>query len=250
MKIFLNMVLVFSLVLVPSLGHAHCGVCGVEGKSAGAHDHHDHDHDHSHDKGSMKGSMKGSAKAAAKKVLPTMAIVSEPEVYNIDHSHSQIGFAVKHLLISTTRGQFNDYEATISYDPADLSAFSADVVIQAASIDTNNEGRDNHLKQSDFFDVENHPTITFKSSTLLKLSEGLAVVGDLTIKGVTKKITIPVEISGPVDNPFGGKAIGITGEATINRQDFGVSWNKSMDNGGFVVDNTVRFVIEIEAHAK
>ncbi|MCA9406978.1 MAG: YceI family protein, partial [Candidatus Omnitrophica bacterium] len=123
--------------------------------------------------------------------------------FDIDVGHSTIGFAVKHLQVGTTRGSFTDYTGKIAYDPEDLSLFSADVTIQTASIDTKVEARDKHLKSGDFFEVEKYPTITFKSNRLEKRGEGMVLVGDLTIKEVTKTLTVPVTVSGPVNSPFG-----------------------------------------------
>jgi len=172
------------------------------------------------------------------------------DTYRIDNSHSTIGFAVKHMMISMTRGEFTDYAGSIQFDKNDLSVFSADVVIQTNSIDTRHEGRDAHLKGEDFLDVEIYPTIIFQNTTLSKRASGYEIAGDLTMHGVSKKVTIPVTISGPIQSPFGGEILGIAGEISINRQDFGISWNKAMDQGGFVVDNSVKLLIEIEAHKK
>jgi len=179
-----------------------------------------------------------------------IAQLSFAAVYEIDKAHSTIGFAVKHLVVSTVRGQFNDYVGTIDFDKDNLAVSHADVIVQAASINTANEKRDNHLRTGDFFDAERNPTITFKSKSITQVGSDYAITGDLTIRGVTKEITIPVSIAGPVANPSGGTAIGLTGEATINRQDFGVSWNKALDAGGVVVSDEVTLVIEIEAHGK
>ena len=170
-------------------------------------------------------------------------------IYKIDRSHSSIGFAVKHLMISTTKGEFTDYTGEIRFDPEDLSSFSVDVVIEAKSIDTRNERRDGHLRNADFFDVEKYPTIRFKGKQLVKTGDGYALTGDLTIKAVTKEITIPVTIAGPIARKD-GKAIGLSGEVTINRQDYGISWSKMMDQGGLMVDDNVKIGVEIEAHQK
>lgn len=186
---------------------------------------------------SEKGSMMGSDTGMA----------SEAVTYDIDGSHSTLGFAVKHLQVGTTRGGFLDYAGTVTFDPNNFESFSADVTIQTASIDTKNKGRDDHLKSGDFFDAAGFPTITFKSERLEKRGEGQVIVGDLTIKDVTKTVTIPVSLMGPVNSPFGPKVIGIKGQTFINRQDFNVSWSKTMDNGGLVVDDTVNLIIEIEA---
>ena len=173
----------------------------------------------------------------------------DASVYKIDNVHSTIGFAVKHLVVSTTRGSFSDYEGTVKYDPTDLSSFEANVAIQAASIDTNNEKRDAHLKSDEFFGVEEFPLITFKSTSLEKDEEGdYVIIGSLSIRDVTKEIKIPVEINGPVQSPQGFLALGIIGETSIDRQDYNVSWSKTLDNGGLMVSDTVRLIVELELH--
>lgn len=170
--------------------------------------------------------------------------------YAVDKSHSSLGFETKHLLISSVPGAFADYEGTIDYDPANLSASKITVTIQAASIDTNNADRDKHLKTADFLDVEKYPTITFTSSSIREEGDQYVLTGDLTMKGVTKTIEIPASIEGPVKTPFGSMAIGITGQTKINRQDFGITWNKEMDQGGYVLGDEVVLDINVEAHAK
>lgn len=170
-------------------------------------------------------------------------------VYKIDGVHSSIGFAVKHLMISTTRGEFTDYTGEIQFNPKDLSSFNADIVIEAKSINTRNEKRDGHLMGVDFFDVEKYPKLSFKGKQLVKTHDGYDMTGDLTIKAVTKEITIPVTIAGPIPRKD-GQAIGLSGEITINRQDYGVSWSKTMDQGGLMVDDNVKLIIEIEANKK
>ena len=179
--------------------------------------------------------------------LPNQA---KAAVYEIDGAHSQIGFAVKHLIVSKTRGAFSAYSGSVEYDPNDLSTFHAQCSIDANSIDTNNTGRDNHLKGTDFLDTASFPQITFQGTQLTASSGSYQLTGDLTIRGITQKITLDVEISGPIASPFGGDVIGISGTAKINRQDFGVKWNKAMDTGGFVVDDIVELNIDIEGHKK
>jgi len=170
-------------------------------------------------------------------------------VYKIDGVHSSIGFAVKHLMISTTRGEFTDYTGEIQFEPENLSSFKADIVIEAKSINTRNESRDGHLMAADFFDVQQYPTLEFKGKQLTKNGDGYDLIGDLTIKAVTKEITIPVTIAGPIQRND-GEVIGLSGEITINRQDYGVSFSKTMDKGGLMVDNNVKIIIEIEANTK
>ena len=170
-------------------------------------------------------------------------------VYKIDGVHSNIGFSVKHLMISTTRGEFTDYAGEIQFNSEDLSSFSIDIVIEAKSINTRNEKRDGHLMGKEFFDVEKYPTLSFKGRQLVKSGDGYDLTGDLTIKAVTKEITIPVTIAGPIQRKA-GEAIGLSGEIIINRQDYGVSWSKTMDQGGFMVADNVKIIIELEANKK
>lgn len=190
---------------------------------------------------SEKGSMAGSMNEEA---------MSGVSTYDIDASHSTLGFAVKHLQVGTTRGSFNVYDGKILLNDGDFDSFAAEVSIDATSINTNNDGRDKHLRSPDFFDTENHPKIKFSSHQLEKRGEGAVIIGDLTIKGITKTLTIPVSVVGPVDGMKGGKVIGIAGYTTINRQDFDISWSKQLDSGGLVVGDMVDLTIEIEAHQK
>ena len=196
--------------------------------------------------------------------------------YQIDSAHSSFGFSVKHLTVSTVTGEFTDYSGTIQFDPKDPSAFMSEVTIKTASIDTRQKERDHHLRSADFFDAEKFPVISFKSKKLTPGSgalekprdptvgaPGLAdtmnpqlfigvyrLTGDLTMHGVTKEISIPVMISGPVKSPMGGEVIGLSGETTINRQDFGISWNKALDSGGWMVGDEVKISVNLEAHKK
>ncbi|MBP9853738.1 MAG: polyisoprenoid-binding protein [Candidatus Omnitrophica bacterium] len=183
---------------------------------------------------------------AAAPVAPAAQAVS----YEIDAVHSTLGFTVKHMAVGTTRGSFSDYKGTVVFDPNDFSTFQADVTINAASIDTNNEGRDKHLKGADFFDAEKFPEITFKSTRLEKNGAGAVIVGNLTMKGVTKEITIPVQITGPIASPHGANVIGLEGQVQVNRQDYGISFSKALDNGGLMVGDNVNIIIEIEAGHK
>ena len=198
---------------------------------------------------SAQASEKGSMmKGSAMKGSPTAA--SAAKEYNIDVSHSTLGFAIKHLGIGITRGSFGTFEGNIVLDPNDYSSFQAMASIDAASIDTKNDARDKHLRSPDFFDVEAHPDIHFESTGLQKKGSGTVLNGKLTMKGVTRSVSIPVEISGPVNSPFGGSVIAIRGQFQLNRQDYGIKWSKSMDNGGLVVADEVDIIMEIEAHHK
>ena len=166
--------------------------------------------------------------------------------YTIDPAHTSFTFSVKHMMISNVPGGFDKFEGTIDYDPKDLSTAKANITIDVNSVNTNNDKRDAHLKSPDFFDAAKFPSITFVATKFTANS----IVGNLTMHGVTKEVTVPVTISGPVKTMMGGDAIGITGNLTINRQDYGVSFNKTLDQGGVAVSNDVNIAISIEADAK
>ncbi len=176
-------------------------------------------------------------------VLAHAALAAE---FKVDKAHTNVGFRVAHLVVAKTTGSFNDFDASLTYDVEDMGAFSLMVTIQTASIDTNVEPRDNDLRSSNFLDVANHPTITFTSTSLMMGADGIVVVGDLTIRGVTKQIELPITIVGPVQGPGGTTVVGIEGRTTINRHDFGVSWNKKLDNGSLIVAAEVRLEIDAE----
>jgi len=165
--------------------------------------------------------------------------------YEIDLAHSSVGFSAKHLVISNTKGQFKDFTGVIILDEKDISKSSVNVTIKTASISTANERRDNHLKSADFLDVEKHPEITFKSKSVMKTDDGYRMVGNLTIHGVTKEVTMPFTLVGPVEAM--GTRIGLEASLTIKRLDYGVSWSKTLDNGGLVVSNEVKITLEVEA---
>ena len=165
--------------------------------------------------------------------------------FKVDHAHTNVGFRVAHMVITKVNGSFNDFDASFHYDPEDMSMFSLTATIQVASIDTNNDQRDNHLRSPDFFDAAGHPTITFQSTGLSMMGDGYVLKGDFTIRGVTKEIEMPITITGPVD--FGDNTvIGVSGSFTIDRQDFGVSWSRSLDNGGLIAGNDVAIMIDAE----
>jgi polyisoprenoid-binding protein YceI len=166
--------------------------------------------------------------------------------YTIDPVHSSIGFKVKHMMVSDVKGSFDTYSGTIALDPKNIENSSVEITIESASISTRNEKRDGHLKSPDFFDVEKNPTLTFKSKKVAKKGEGWVAIGDLTIRGVTKEIELPFTLTGPV-SVGNASIIGVSASTEINRQDFGVSWNKTLDAGGVVVSDKVRIELEVEA---
>jgi len=165
----------------------------------------------------------------------------------VDQSHSSLNFKTKHLVFTTVRGTFDEFEGTVSLDPGDLSTIQAAFTAQIASINTDNDGRDEHLRGSDFFDAEHHPTMTFQSKMARQTAPGKAeLTGDLTIRGVTKEVTFMVDGFHQSIDFMGTTKIGGIATATINRQDFGVSWNRTLDNGGLVVSDNVDIEIELE----
>ena len=177
--------------------------------------------------------------------LLTTPVVFAANTYTIDPAHTSFDFTVKHMMISNVPGEFDKFSGQVTYDTNDLANSKADVTIDVSSINTHIDKRDAHLKSPDFFDAAKYPTITFVSTKFTPTS----ITGNLTMKGVTKEITIPVTISGPVD-VMGHQAIGIIGSVTVNRQDYGVSYNKILDHGGLAVSNDVVITISIEADQK
>ncbi len=172
------------------------------------------------------------------------------DLYTIDAAHSSIGFSVKHMMVSNVSGGFDQYEGTIAFDPSDLSGSKTEVKIETAGINTHVAKRDEHLKSADFFDAQKFPAITFTSKKITKSGDNYTIIGDLTLKGITKEVSIPVTIAGPVQSPMGAAVIGLSGQFTINRQDYGITWNKILDNGGFMVSNEVKVDVNVEAHNK
>ena len=175
------------------------------------------------------------------------AAAGGPNTWTIDTSHTQAGFAVKHMMVSTVRGSFGKTEGTIEYDGKNVASIKADATIDTTTITTNNEKRDTHLKSADFFDVAKFPTITFKSKRAEAAGAGkFKLIGDLTLRGVTKEVTLDVE--GP-SQPLiaqGRARVGATATLKINRQDYGVSWSRALDGGGVVVSDEVVITLELE----
>jgi polyisoprenoid-binding protein YceI len=173
------------------------------------------------------------------------------EIYTIDKSHSSTQFKVRHMMANVT-GRFGDFDAAINLDRAKPANSSVEFTIQATSIDTGNEGRDKHLRTADFFDVEKFPTITFKS-TSIKASgakDVYDVTGNLTMHGVTKQVTLPVTFLGFGKDGRGTPKVGFEIETTVNRKDYGIVWNKTLDEGGVLLGEDVKVSINIEANGK
>jgi polyisoprenoid-binding protein YceI len=168
--------------------------------------------------------------------------------YKIDPVHTNVGFTVKHMVISTVRGKFKDVSGTIQYDSKDVSKSSVDVVIKTASISTDNETRDNDLRSGNFFEADKYPDITFKSTKITKQGSGYVAHGIFTLKGVSREIDLPFTLNGVVKDPYGNDRMGVeAGPITINRKDYGVQYNKVLETGGAVVGDEVKIDILLEA---
>jgi polyisoprenoid-binding protein YceI len=166
----------------------------------------------------------------------------------VDASHSGIDFTVKHMMIANVKGSFGSFSANIEADPHDLTTASISVTIDAASIDTRNADRDNHLRSADFFDVENHPHIVFKSTKITKKGDGeYDVTGELTIRGVTRTETFTAVFEGEGKDPWGNEKVGFSGTGKIKRSDYGLTWNAVLETGGVLVGDEIKFSVEIEA---
>jgi polyisoprenoid-binding protein YceI len=196
----------------------------------------------------MRGYFSRFGVVVATVAISALPLFGETTTYHIDPKHSDAQFAVTHLMISTVRGEFHGVSGTVVYDNTDPSKSSVEATIDATSVDTREPDRDKHLKSADFFDVSDHPTMTFKSTKVESDGAGkLKVTGDLTIRGVTKTAILEVTVPKPaIKDPWGMQRTGISGTIKINRQDFGVAWNKKLDTGGVVVGDDVEITLDVE----
>ncbi|HET9886301.1 MAG TPA: YceI family protein [bacterium] len=187
--------------------------------------------------------------AAAAIALSVSAATAEVQTYIVDPAHSEVGFNVRHL-VSKVPGRFDEYDGTIAMDPAAVeSTMKINATIKTASINTGVEKRDDHLRSADFFEAEKYPQITFVSKKVAKKGAGYAVTGDLTMHGVTKEVTLDAEILGTQTNPFTKMpSAGVEMTGKINRKDFGILWNKTLDEGGAVLGDEVNLVVRVEAN--
>jgi polyisoprenoid-binding protein YceI len=184
-----------------------------------------------------------AAALAAFVTIPAFAA----DVYNVDPSHSEVSFQIRHM-VSQVRGRFNDFKGTVNLDPANLAKSSVEFRVKAASIDTANADRDKHLRAADFFDAEKYPEIVFKSTSIKSTGkDAYAVTGDFTMRGVTKKITLPVTFLGSANDPWGNVRAGFETGTTLNRKDYGMNWNTALDNGGVILGDDVKIAINLEA---
>jgi len=167
--------------------------------------------------------------------------------YTIDPSHSRVGFVARHAMVTKVRGGFNDFAGTFTVAD-DVTDSNAELTIQAASVDTRNPDRDAHLRSNDFFAMEDHPEIRFVSTDIEKVADSeYHVTGDLTLRGVTKPVTIDLEYTGTATDPWGNTRVGFEGSTKVNRKDWGLNWNTPLDGGGILVSEKVTLEFEISA---
>lgn len=167
--------------------------------------------------------------------------------WKIDTAHSEVNFAVRHMMISKVRGQFEKFDGTIEFDPDQPENTRLDVTIDINSINTKEEQRDNHLRSADFFDAANFPTMTFKSTGVELTGEDTARLrGDLTIRGETRPVNIDVEYAGMAKSPWGTTSAGFSARASLNREEWGLTWNQALETGGWLVGKDVDILIDVE----
>jgi polyisoprenoid-binding protein YceI len=177
----------------------------------------------------------------------TTSTVVPTGTWNVDRTHSRVGFAVKHLGIATVRGTFKEFEGTLEVGEG-LSSAKARGTVKTASIDTNDKTRDEHLRSADFFDAENNPEITFESTSIEATGEDeWKVVGDLTISGITKEIELDAEVGGTENDPWGNERIGLEASGQISRSDYGMKFNIALGSGNVVVSDKVKIILDISA---
>ena len=177
-----------------------------------------------------------------------MPLIAGAATYQLDTDHSSIQFKIRHLTVSNVTGNFSKLKGTASVEGEDLATLKVEVTIDAASVDTGHQKRDEHIRTADFLDVAKYPTITFVSKKVVKADPGkLRITGDLTLHGVTREITVDLEGPTPeIKDPWGNFRRGATGTAKIDRRDFGITWNKALDTGGLVVGNEVGIQVDVE----
>jgi polyisoprenoid-binding protein YceI len=179
-------------------------------------------------------------------VALTAASVRAADTYEIDPAHSSIGFSISHLVISKVKGKFNEFTATLAYDAEAKALKEAGATIKTASIETGIQKRDDHLRSADFFDAEKYPEIAFKTKSIAKKDGQWVATGTLTLHGVSKEIALPFKLNGPIKDPWGSTRVGIEARLTIDRKDYGLTWNKALETGGVLVGDEVEIDIQAE----
>jgi polyisoprenoid-binding protein YceI len=178
--------------------------------------------------------------------ITTLPAGLEPGTYAIDASHTEVGFTARHAMVTRVRGRFADVEGQVVIGQ-DVASSSATATIRAASIDTRSADRDAHLRSADFFDAEQFPEITFRSTGVRADGDDYVLDGELTIKDVTRPVTLEVEFGGAATDPFGNARVGFSGEVTVNRKDFGLTWNAALETGGVLVSDKVKLTVDVSA---
>lgn len=180
--------------------------------------------------------------------IQTTSLSGLAGTYVIDPAHSSIGFVARHAVVTKVRGNFNEIEGTARINGADLASSSVQVTLKTATVDTRSEQRDGHLRSADFFDAETYPAITFASTSVAPVSDDeVQVTGNLTIKDVTREITFPLTYTGSAVDPFGNTRVGFEGSVSVNRKDFGLTWNAALETGGVLVSEKVTLEFDISA---
>jgi polyisoprenoid-binding protein YceI len=167
--------------------------------------------------------------------------------WNLDPAHSQIEFAVRHMMVTTVRGQFHKFTAAVDFDEANPERSTVEAHIDASSIDTGVEGRDAHLRSADFFDTADYPELAFRSTAIERSGEGYKIDGDLTIRGQTRPVTLDAEIGGVVPNMQGGRRAGFSASTKISRKAWGLTWNGALESGGVLVGDDIKITMDLAA---
>lgn len=177
----------------------------------------------------------------------TTAAAPALTAWTIDNAHSEVAFAVKHLMISTVRGRFANVSGQVDFPAGEYGDARVEVTIDAASIDTREDKRDAHLRSADFFDVERFPTLTFKSRRVQAIKgDSFQLVGDLTIKGITREVVLDVDVEGFQKDPWGNQKAGFSASARVNRKDFGLTWNAALETGGVLVGEDIKIALDVQ----
>jgi polyisoprenoid-binding protein YceI len=166
----------------------------------------------------------------------------------LDQTHSSVDFSIKHMMIANVKGSFKKFDAVIEADTSDLTTATIEFTVDLASIDTRNEDRDNHLRSADFFDVENHPVLTFKATNIVSEGDGdYQITGDLTLNGITKSETLTTTYEGSGKDPWGNEKAGFSVEGVLKRSEYGLTWNTALETGGVLVGDKVKIQLELQA---
>ena len=168
--------------------------------------------------------------------------------WTVDATHTNVGFSVKHMMVSKVRGSFSGFEGSIEGNPEDLAGAKVEFKIDVATISTNNEDRDNHLRSADFFNTEVHPNISFVSTEIVKDDDEYNIIGDMTIKGITKQVTFKAEYEGKGVNPWGVEVVAFEAKSKISRKEFDLTWNQALEAGGVLVGDDITITIDLQAN--